>query len=319
MKIFLTGGSGFLGSNISNYLSNKGHQVISFDNSYRNSNQEINSNVQLINGDIRDEKNLIEKSKNVDVFLHLAFINGTRFFYEKPDLVLDVGIRGILNSLEAVKKNNIKKFILASSSEVYNEPLKIPTSEEEPLKIPDIHNPRFSYSGGKLISEILTINSLNNTDITKIIFRPHNIFGENMGEEHVIPEILKKIFISSDKFQKKECKINIQGNGLQTRAFCYVDDAVEQIYYLIQEGINNNVYNVGVNKEITILDLIKNISNILKIKIDVSHSKLKIGSTSRRCPDTNKIETLGYQYNNNILDGLNKTVNWYKDYYLKFI
>ena len=181
MKIFLTGGSGFLGSNISNYLSNKGHQVISFDNSYRNSNQEINSNVQLINGDIRDEKYLIEKSKNVDVFLHLAFINGTRFFYEKPDLVLDVGIRGILNSLEAVRKNNIKKFILASSSEVYNEPLKIPTSEEEPLKIPDIHNPRFSYSGGKLISEILTINSLNNTDITKIIFRPHNIFGENMG------------------------------------------------------------------------------------------------------------------------------------------
>ena len=228
---------------------------------------------------------------------------------------MDVGIRGILNSLEAVKKNNIKKFILASSSEVYNEPLKIPTSEEEPLKIPDIHNPRFSYSGGKLISEILTINSLNNTDIT-IIFRP-TIFLVKIWVKSTSYQRFQ-IFISSDKFQK-ECKINIQGNGLQTRDFCYVDDAVEQIYYLIQEGINNNVYNVGVNKEISILDLIKNISNILKIKIDVSHSKLKIGSTSRRCPDTNKIETLGYQYNNNILDGLNKTVNWYKDYYLKLI
>ena len=74
MKIFLTGGSGFLGSNISNYLSNKGHQVISFDNSYRNSNQEINSNVQLINGDIRDEKYLVEKSKNVDVFTLLLMV-----------------------------------------------------------------------------------------------------------------------------------------------------------------------------------------------------------------------------------------------------
>ena len=317
MKVAITGGSGFLGSNLSNLIASKGHQVKIIDNFYRNSDQYINKNIEIFNCDIRNENSLIEYSKDADVLIHLAFINGTKYFYEKPELVLDVGVRGMLNSINAIKKNKIKKFILASSSEVYNEPINVPTSENEMIKIPDINNPRFSYSSGKIISESLTINSLNNIEVEKIIFRPHNIFGPKMGEEHVIPEIVKKIYMASNKFKDLKCSIEIQGDGSETRAFCYVSDAINQIFFLIENGKNNNVYNVGISKEISILNLINLISDILKIKDKIINSNIKLGSAKRRCPDISKIKDLGYKLNDNFHDGLISTVLSYKEYYLK--
>ena len=316
MNVLITGGSGFLGSNLSNFISKKGFKVKILDNFSRNMHKNINSEIELINCDVRDSESMIKYSKDTDIFIHLAFVNGTRYFYEKPELVLDVGIKGILNSIECINAHNIKKFILASSSEVYNEPNQIPTNEKEEIKIPDVLNPRFSYSSGKIISEILTINSANHKDIDKIIFRPHNIFGKNMGEEHVIPELIKKIYFASKYFTENSCTIEIQGSGSQTRAFCYIDDAIDQIFYLIENGKNNNVYNVGINNEIKILDLAKKIASILKIDINFKITEDKIGSASRRCPDINKIINLGYDLKNNFDNGLTYTVEWYKRYYL---
>ena len=81
-------------------------------------------------------------------------------FISKPELVLDIGVKGMINVLEACKKNNIKELILASSSEVYQIPKKIPTNENVIMKIPDVFNPRYSYAAGKIISEVLAINNL---------------------------------------------------------------------------------------------------------------------------------------------------------------
>ena len=316
MNVLITGGSGFLGSNLSNFISKKGFNVKILDNFSRNMHKNINSEIELIDCDVRDKDNLIKYSKNTDIFIHLAFVNGTRYFYENPELVLDVGIKGILNSIECINTHNIKKFILASSSEVYNEPNQVPTNENEIIKIPDVLNPRFSYSSGKIISEILTINSANQKEIEKIIFRPHNIFGKNMGEEHVIPELIKKIYIASKYFKENNCTIEIQGNGSQTRAFCYIDDAIDQIFFLIKNGKNNNVYNVGINNEISILDLAKKIASILKIDLKIEITENRIGSAKRRCPDIEKIINLGFNLENNFEQGLISTVNWYKEYYL---
>ena len=94
---------------------------------------------------------------SINCVIH-AYINGTKYFYEKPIDVLNVGIKGILNVLELSKKYKIKKFILASSSEVYQKPDKVPTGENESLKVPNIYNPRYSYGAGKILSELLVIN-----------------------------------------------------------------------------------------------------------------------------------------------------------------
>ena len=100
----------------------------------------------------------MKAANKVDAVMHLAYINGTKYFYSKPDLVLDVAIKGLINIFDICLAKRIKEFYLASSSEVYQTPLKIPTKEDESLKVPDVFNPRYSYGGGKIISELVAVN-----------------------------------------------------------------------------------------------------------------------------------------------------------------
>ena len=127
---------------------------------------------------------------------------------------------------------------------------------------------------------------------------------------------VKDCSFTRNKFKDDKCNIEIQGDGTETRAFCYVEDAVKQIYFLMENGKNNNIYNVGINNEITIADLVSNISKILNIKVDIIKSNVKLGSTKRRCPDTKKIESLGFQLKDSFPKGLTQTVIWYKEYFL---
>ena len=191
----ITGGTGFIGAAIINKLVKKNVKIICYDSNLRGNKKKLLSlknKIKIIDGDIRDIKKLKKYSKNVDSIIHLAFLNGTEFFYSKPDLVLDIGVKGMLNVLEVCKKNNIKELILASSSEVYQTPDHIPTSERVSLVVPNIHNPRYSYGAGKIISEVLAIN---NSKLFKrlLIFRPHNVYGPNMGYEHVIPQMIMRM------------------------------------------------------------------------------------------------------------------------------
>ena len=110
-RYLVTGGFGFIGKAITKLLLNKGNQVVVIDNNFRGKNIKDfkNKNLKKYRIDIRDRNKLKKIVKNIDVVIHLAFINGTNFFYEKPDLVLDVAVRGILNILEVSKENNIKE------------------------------------------------------------------------------------------------------------------------------------------------------------------------------------------------------------------
>lgn len=315
-KILVTGGSGFFGYELVKELSKK-NIVIVLDNNLRGNFSKFTGlkNIKTLKYDITNKK-LVNKLIKVDEVYHLAFINGTENFYKHPEKVLEVGVRGILNILDYIKSKKIKKFIMFSSSEVYGTPNKIPTSEKEIIKIEDIFNPRFSYSAGKIISESMTINYLRNSNIKYKIIRPHNIFGENMGLKHVIPQLVFKIFNSSNKFQKKKAEIKIQGNGNETRAFCYIKDAVKQTIFISDKIKENGIFNIGFNKETKIIDLISEIDKILKIKTLIKPGKIQKGGTLRRCPNLKKLFSFK-KFDNNFIKGLKLTVNWYKDYYLK--
>ena len=317
--ILVTGGSGFLGFSLVNKLIKTNHNIIVYDNDFRGNFNKFSKkikNLKLIRGDIRNIKKLKLAINNCDRVFHLAFINGTSNFYDYPKLVMDVGINGTVNLLNYCLKNKkLKNFHYASSSEVYHKPKTYPASEKEFLTIPDPSNPRFSYSGSKILGELLTFNYLKKTKIKHNIFRPHNVFGPQMGFEHVIPQIIEKIYKSSNKFKLKKCIIKIQGSGKETRSFCFVDDAVDQILQISIKGKDKNIYNVGQEKEISINTLIQNISKILKIKVISKTGKLTSGSVKRRCPDMYKTFKLK-QLKNNYLYGLKTTVEWYKNYYL---
>ena len=308
----ITGGSGFIGSAIARRLTKeKNSKVICLDSNLRGSLRKLNEikdKIIFIKKDIRNLKHLIKVSKNVDSIIHLAFLNGTKNFYQKPDLVLDIGVKGIINIIEACKKNKIKELIIASSSEVYNSPEKIPTDETEAIKIPDIFNPRFSYSAGKILTEIMSIS--NSKHFNKLlIFRPHNVYGPDMGFEHVIPELIYKI--KKEKIKKKIINLKIKGSGNETRAFNYIDDFVEGFMIMLKKGKHLNLYNIGSTHEISIKDLVYKIANLFNIKIKIQTSEPPKGGTKRRCPNINKIKKLGYKPKTKIIDGLKTTINWY--------
>ncbi len=310
-SIFITGGSGFLGSNLVISLVKSGYDVSVFDNLSRgeaNRLSAISKKIKFFNGDVKDYKDLLSKSSGHDFFIHMAAINGTEFFYSKPQEVLDVSIRGILNAVEVCKKNNIKNFIFASSSEVYQNPFIFPTPENVELKVPDIFNPRYSYGGGKIISELICSYYYKEFFEKLIIFRPHNVYGPDMGWEHVIPQLIlniKKTKESNQSFLK------IKGDGNQTRSFIFINDFVEALNKVIFTGEHRNIYHIGNNDEISIIELTKMILKLMNVELEIKTSEEPVGETNRRCPDDSKIKKLGYKKEYELKDGLKSVINWY--------
>lgn len=313
-KVLVTGGTGFLGAGLVSGLARRGYAVRVFDNNFRGDLGRIGSiasNVEVIEGDIREPAAVDEATKGIDWVFHLAFINGTRHFYERPELVLDVGVRGALTTMDAAMKQGVERYILASSSEVYQEPTNVPTDEGERVMIPDIGNPRFSYSGGKLISELLALHYLREVP-KRVIFRPHNVYGPNMGWEHVVPDFMRRIKETATFAKDGKLPFQIQGKGVETRAFCYIDDAVDGIILCAEEGEDGQLFNVGVSDETDIATLAKMIGRIAGFDLELRHTPLRDGGTLRRCPDISKLQNLGYAPSVTLEEGLSRCWEWYK-------
>ena len=306
-KILVTGGSGFIGSAIVKYLVRNGKKVIVFDNNSRGSIKrltDVKDKIKFIKGDIRSTKNLSKIKDNVDTVIHLAYVNGTEFFYKKPFEILDIAVNGLINILEFCKKKKVKNFYLASSSEVYQNPLKIPTDEKEMLKIPNIHNPRYSYGGGKIISELYGLYFAKKYLKKFIIFRPHNVYGKNMGNEHVIPQFI-------NRFKKLAINKNflIHGTGNEIRSFIHIEDFVSGFDKIFKKGKNQEIYNIGTNEKVKISSLAKLIAKILNKKIKLKKTNILKGSPTKRCPDIKKIKKLGFKQNISLKDGIKRILN----------
>lgn len=304
-NILVTGGAGFIGSHISISLKKQGHNVIVLDNFYRNSHVEIlkKKKIKVIKGDIRLYKCFNSINSKINQVVHLAAINGTQNFYKSPCEVLEVATKGIFNVLDFCINKKIKDLIIASSSEVYNIPTKIPTLENEPLKVPDVFNPRFSYSTGKIVSEIAGINYGKKYFKRLIIFRPHNVYGKNMGSEHVIPELINKI-------EKSNFNLEIIGNGRDKRSFIYIEDFIKAFNLIHKKGKHMNIYNIGTEQIISINLLAKKIMKLKNKKLSIiKNNKINHkGSTNMRCPNISKIKKLGFIPNYDLDRGLQELI-----------
>src|ERR1019366_5417223 len=209
---------------------------------------------------IRDAAAVDAAAQGTDEVHHLAFVNGTEFFYSAPDLVLDVGVRGMTNVIDACRKHGIGRLVLASSSEVYQTPPHIPTDESAPLVVPDPQNPRYSYGGGKLISELMAINFGRKYFERVLIFRPHNVYGPDMGFEHVIPQLALRLHETNQRQPSGKLRFEIQGTGKETRSFCYIDDLVAGVMVMREKGEHLGIYHVGTMEEVAIADLAQRIA-----------------------------------------------------------
>jgi dTDP-glucose 4,6-dehydratase/UDP-glucose 4-epimerase len=314
--VLVTGGTGFIGAALVRRLVKEGHRVRVLDNLWRSSQTrlaDIAGDFEFVEGDIRDRAAVENAAEGVEAVYHLAYINGTEYFYSQPELVLDVAVKGMINVIDACQKWDIAELLLASSSEVYQTPPQVPTDEKVPLVVPDVMNPRYSYGGGKIISELLAINYGRNNFNRVMIFRPHNVYGPDMGWEHVLPQFVLRMKGLVGSGPDNPIPFPIHGDGTETRSFIYIDDMVDGIMTIVNAGEHLNVYHVGTSDEVSMAKVAGMVGKFYQRNIDIVAGSPTEGGTPRRCPDISKLAALGFTPKVRLEDGLPILARWYDD------
>lgn len=316
-RAVVTGGGGFIGAYLVKRLVADGWHVAVVDTLIRGDAgrlTDVADHVELVSCDVRDEESLTQVFTGADVVMHLAAINGTENFYKHPELVLDVGIRGALAVLNAGRNAGVPDLVVASSAEVYQTPAIVPTPETIPLTLPDSLNPRYSYGGSKIATELIAFDYAQDHYRKVQVFRPHNVYGPNMGRKHVIPQFILRAAAGRDTGHGSAVSFPIQGDGSQTRAFCFVDDIVEGILTMYARGGHREIYHIGNDEEVSIRELVLRVAKAIGVELEIQPGAAPEGGTPRRCPDIGKMRQLGYQPAVGLDDGLARTVAWYLDH-----
>lgn len=315
-RFLVTGGAGFIGAALVRRLVRDGHAVRVLDDVSRGDESrlaDVAGHVELRRADVRDADAVARAAAGVDTVVHLAAVNGTEHFYSNPELVLDVGVRGMLSVVDACRRHGVGHLVIASSSEVYQTPPSIPTDERAPLCVPDVMNPRYSYAGSKIISELIAIN-YGRTGFERVtIFRPHNVYGPDMGWEHVIPQLAIRARDAVTRASAGKVRIAIQGDGTQTRAFVHIDDFTDGLAIVIEKGEHLGLYHIGTQDEVTVAELARRVVACFGREADLVPSPTPAGGTPRRCPDISRLKALGYAPRIALAQGLPGTVAWYAE------
>ena len=245
-KSIITGGAGFIGSNLTDHLVRIGHKVIILDNfvSGKRSNlaHHKKKDVKIFKIDISKNKNLDKYFKGTDYIFHLAGLAEIIPSFKNPNKYFKNNVIGTLNVLEAARKVKIKKFIYAASSSCYGNPLKFPTSEKDEI------NTQHPYGLTKYLGEELVIRYANLFNMPNISFRFFNVYGPRLNTSGQYSAVFGN-FLKQKKTKKP---LTIVGNGKQTRDFIHVDDLINAFLKIIKSKIVNRIYNLGSGKEISI-------------------------------------------------------------------
>ena len=302
IKSLVTGGAGFIGFNVAKRLSELGHKVVLVDNFLRGQNDEAlagllkKTNVSLLECDLTDQDCKKELGRDYDYVYHFAAINGTKNFYNRPQDVLRVNLMTTINVLDWFITSGSKKIIFSSSSE----------TEDVPLCIDEVSNPRWSYAGSKIAGELLFLNYASAYDCSVSIVRYHNIYGPRMGYDHVIPEFCQKLKEDTGLF-------SIMG-GDETRAFCFIDDAVSATINVMESALTDGkIIHIGNQKEeIKINDLARKMIDLHNTNPKIVKTPPPPGTVNRRCPDVSRLKKLtGFESKTDLSSGLKITMDWY--------
>lgn len=309
MTVIVTGGAGFIGKHLVERLRTQGESVFVLDNYSRGEPVGAVGKFDVADPDEVYSAFIQAGCHEIAEVIHLAYINGTKTFYERPYDVLQVATRGMLNVIWACKTFNVKKLTLMSSSEVCRFET-VDVGEATPLVIPDPFNPRYSYSAGKMLSEMMAIHC-GQFDRLQIA-RPFNIYGPGMSLGHVIPDFIAQA-------ETEPHVITMLGTGDETRSFCYIDDFIDGFMLMREKGESwpaskNCIYNIGTPVETTIRELAHKILHLAKPLKSKGHHVIKVagglreGDLKRRKPDVTRLAALGYAPRVSLDEGLRRMI-----------
>ena len=318
--VLVTGGAGFIGSNLCAYLLQNNVKVTCLDNLITGKLENIeelmsNANFKFMNGDITNLNDCTNACKDIDIILHQAALGSVPRSIENPMNTNNINISGFLNILWAAKANNIKRVVYAASSSTYGDSKKLPKIEDE------IGLPLSPYAVTKYVNELYAgvFSSLYNLEL--IGLRYFNVFGRKQDPNGAYAAAIPK-FIKA--FVNYESPI-IHGDGSQSRDFTYIDNVI-QANVLAATTTNSNalnqVYNVACGEQSILLDLLKHIQNLLKQfdeKIDqvkISFGPERIGDIKHSLASIEKAKKqLNYSPSHNVNEGIEAAIQWYWDYF----
>jgi nucleoside-diphosphate-sugar epimerase len=315
-NVLVTGAAGFIGFALADALSGQADtNVFVVDNFVRGEKDTAytelcsRDSVVAFDLDLTDCDAVRELPESVDVIFHMAALNGTQNFYERPYDVVRCSTLPTFYLLDRYGSGgDLKRFVYAGSSEAYAGTVTtfdwpVPTAEDVPLCITDPSNLRWSYGGSKLHGEVLVTAACHQHAKDHTIIRYHNVYGPRMGDKHVVPDFLERM---------KEGVYSLYGHS-DTRSFIYIDDAVRATLMLADcDAAANETVNVGSENEIQIVDLGKEMLELAGIDAEIELHDSPKGSVSRRAPDTTKLKNLvGFTEEVSLADGLRRTMDFY--------
>ena len=304
MNIVITGGSGFVGSYLCEKLINDGHKIIVIDNLLTGSTENINNlldneNFSFIEHDVQDH---IEIEDKVDYVLHFASAASPKAYTEHPVNTLKAGSVGTINTLGLAKKHSAE-YLLASTSEVYGDPLISPQNEEYWGNV-NPNGERSMYDEAKRFAEAAVATYSRSYGLKTKIVRIFNTYGPRMqlNDGRVVTNFIVQALRNEN--------ITIYGDGLQTRSFSYVEDTVSGIISLMN-STEYDVFNIGNPNEMTVGQLAEKIIELTHSTSEIKYFDLPNDDPKQRKPDITKAKTkLDWEPKVNLEEGLTKTITW---------
>ncbi|WP_238858850.1 MULTISPECIES: NAD-dependent epimerase/dehydratase family protein [unclassified Clostridium] len=310
-RILLTGGAGFIGTKLCSLLSYN-NEILIYDslnrNSIKNTDLLDKSNVKLVQGDILDfnhVKSVVDEFKP-NIVIHLAAVAGIDTVIKSPVNTMKVNMIGTYNILEAVKENNIERFIDFSTSEVFGS-YAYKVDEQHTTNLAPVGEARWTYSVSKLAGEHLAHSYYNEYKIPIVTVRPFNVYGPGQVGEGAIHQFVVRAI--------RDEEMQIHGDGDQIRSWCYIDDFVDGIMLCIEkkEAIGQS-FNIGNPRgTVTISMLAQLIKRIANSKSKIVYVPKNYVDVELRIPNIDKAkEILNYEPKYDLAEGLEKTIEWYR-------
>ncbi len=299
MKILITGGAGFIGSNLTKRLVNDGHKIVVLDNLLRGNkiDRDTFKKIEFVNGDVRDFELVRELSKGCDVIYHFAAVLGVDVVADNPVETMDVEVIGTRNVVNAAQINNVGKILYASTSGIYGH-----SAIESALTEEVLVDPRTSYAMAKRYNEIYLASHHEEKGLHATCLRFFNVYGENQDNRMVVPRFFEQAISNKP--------ITVFGNGMQTRDFTYIDDTINAcVDLMLTKGYH--IVNIANEEEWNIKDLadaIKQITHSSSIISYIEAPKKRYDyEVERRVGSSDKLKRLiGYKPDTNLTDGLKK-------------
>ena len=305
-EVLVTGGCGFIGSELTKQLSELDAKITIVDNLSSGKEEYVKdiSGVSLIVADLNDKEKMQELVKEKDYVINLAALPFIPDSYFYPNEFFEINVNATINLALAVsKEKKIKRFVHISSSEIYGSARHVPMDENHPT------TPQSTYAVSKLAGERVVFTMHKEHNIPAVIIRPFNSFGPNITQPYIIPEIISQLLKNQDEITL--------GNINSKRDLTFVSDTARGIILaLVVEGIIGETINVGSQRALSIKELAQKIASIMEkeVSINVDSTRFRPHDVDTLVCDYNKAsKLLGWKPEVSINEGLERTIKWVKE------